>query len=654
MKPNLQYTLLPVCCANLMLLAACGGGGSGGMVRSDSPRPVVQQPTPATPCPAPLSADCVVVASDFTDMPMAGGRQSDYALINRGTEKSGALVLSDGEFRFSGGTTIEGGAILLRPSAVLQSNVTVQSPGSFGLFGTVVGNVTNQGDMNLWGFVTGDLANHGNLVVESSVYSSGGPYNRIEGNFRQSATGTLSVAIPYGDFFGSLQILGRADLAGALQLHQYGDAWGPYPLPAAPLSALILHADGGVFGQFEQWTAPGLFVEGSVRYGSHDVWFDLTRVSLQSAMAANAAADPMTLATAANIDAALSRADAFAMAPIASLEASQQRFLSSAASLLHARDVAGATRSLDSLSGHAHALAHDMLHEQSAAALAHLDARLERLPRGLQAGPWSAPLSQSGQLGGRYGGDGQASGYDHWLAPHWLIGGGVTTLQSQMQFERMGGHSSGDSPMASLYAHYRGGEWHATGVVGAGRSTLQFDRSIDLGTAGTHFVHSRREIDQAFLHGEFGRRVAFGNGQLTPFAALDYSALHSEGFTEQGDTGFELAAQAGRATQWSTAAGARYAHDWHPGAGGWLRLNLDARYQRRLAAGGDALQVAFVGTPDASFHLAAASPAAGFTALRLGLAGGVDDRWSWSLDYAHRFGSDARQGGWFAGLRREF
>ena len=208
--------------------------------------------------------------------------------------------------------------------------------------------------------------------------------------------------------------------------------------------------------------------------------------------------------------------------------------------------------------------------------------------------------------------------------------------------------------MASVYAHYLRGDWHATGLVGAGRTTLQLDRPIALGAAGTHVAHSRREIAQTFVHGELGRRVMLGRGELTPFVAVDYGALHSDGFREQGDTGFELVVASARSTQLSAAAGARYARDWRLAGNGWLTLGVDARYQRRLADGGDAQQAAFVGVPDAVFDLTAWSRPDGFAAMNLGLAGRFGDRWAWSADYARRFGIDAGKGGWFVGLRRDF
>lgn len=653
MKPNLPPALLALYTCSF-LLAACGGGGGGGnMVRSGPPPAAPPPPPPVASaenvCPAPLTGDCVVDDGwDTNTLYLRDGRQSTHRLIKRGQN---SLTLVRGTYAF-GGTSVEGGLLHVLTNASLDSTVDVQAGGTLLVSGAVHGDVVNRGQLVLSGSVTGQVTNHGLLSPGATVYDSS-VTSLLVGDLRQTASGTFRVALPPAnwDFHGLLRVTGRADIeGGTLEFYQYYD-WdtGYYPLPTASSTIPVLHADGGVFGQFDRWTAPGLFVEGSIRYGSHDVWFDLTRASVQAVMAAGAAG-PMTLGSAANLDAALAGADGFALSPNAS--AAQRRFLASAASLLHARDVARATRSLDSLSGHGHGLAQDMVHRQAAATVAQLDARLDRLPGGTRAGLWSAPLAHHGRLGGSV--DGQASGFDQWLSPHWLIGGSVSRAQSQLQFERMGGHGQGDSPLASVHAHYRGNDWHATGVVGAGRTTVQLQRPIDLGAAGVHVAHARRELDQAFAHGEVGRRVLLGNGRLTPFVAVDYSALHSDGFSEQGDTGFELVAQPGLTSQWSAAAGARYAHDWKFGDRGWLRLDLDARYQQRLADGGARQQAAFAGVPDALFELKAWSRAEAGATVKLGLAGGFDPHWRWSLDYARHFGNATRPGDWFAGLRRGF
>lgn len=656
-RPPLARNLLFAACAcPLLLMAGCGGGG--GVVRSDPPSAVAPPPPVQEQCPAPVTADCV--PSSANGVVMRGGRQSDYALVARGL----VLDLAAGTYRFGGGTSVEGSVLRLQHDAELQSDVKVHADGQLDVAGRIVGNIDNDGEvlifrtvtgniendgrLLLYGTVVGNVANQGLLAIEPYLAQSY-PY-RIYGDYLQSASGRLVVTIPPDGASAPLYVGGRADLDGTLALTAYTDDWGPYPLPATPLSLHVLHADGGVFGRFAQWEST-LFIEGGLRYGGNDVWFDFTRISVQEAMAAAATADALTLASAANLDAALARADAFALASAATLDAGQRRFLASAASLLHSRDIARAVRSLDSLSGHAHASTRDMLHDQAATAAAHFDARLARLPQGMPAGAWSAPLV-SGHAGLSM--DGETGGFDQWLTPRLLVGGSIGNGRARLAFDRMGGTARGEAPMASVHMHYRGNAWHATGLVGAGRTALQVERPIDLGAAGTHLASSRRTIDQAFLHAGLGRGFDAGRGQLTPFVAVDYTSLRSDGFTEHGDTGFELVAQSARNGQLSATAGARYARDWRFGDSRWLHVDLDVRYQHRIAEDGDPLLAAFAGTPVATFDLLSLSrPPAGAGLVNLGLRGGLGNRWSWSLDYARRLDGEAQHDHGFVGLRRE-
>ena len=649
MKPKLQNTLLAICCADLMLLAACGGGGGSGsgMVRSDPPpvvsppptpppppqRTLVLPPAPTTTAP-PASPALNAGAQDFL-INLVGTTSSISSVSTAGalTKRGDGRLYVDGPTRFDGSTHVEAGAMELWGD--LHSDLTIASGATF--------------EIGYGGTIIGDVDNHGVFEATEDYYTY---YDaEIFGDYSQSAEGLLRVVLGLQHTQPAtplLTVAGTATLDGTLEFRPSGF------IPSGGYLEWVLHAHGGVTGQFAQWTSPGLFIEGNVRYGSNDVYLEATRVSVASAMAANGIADAMTLASAGNLDRSFASADLFARAPAASLSASQQRLLASAASIQHVADVAQATRTLDSLSGHAHAGAWDALHAQATASAMQLDAHLGSLRYHPQASAWSRSLDSGTSSTGNQAFGGHLSGVDQWLGPRLLVGGSLASGQSRMQFERMGGHGRGESPMASVYAHYRSGGWHATGLVGAGRTVLQLDRPIDLGAAGEHVARSRRDIDQAFLHGELGRRIALGRGVLTPFVAADYTALHGDGFIEQGDTGFELVGRPASGMQLSAAAGARYARGWHFAGNGWLRLDLDARYLQPLAYDGDALRAAFTGAPDAPFDLAAWSRPAHGAAMTLGLTGGRDDRWAWSLDYAQRFGGDAPGAGWFVGLRRDF
>lgn len=604
-------------------LAACGGG-SGGMVRGATPAPVSPPPPPpSTPppppdtlCPMPITGDCVVTTAGL----MLNGRDSSNALIVRTGDAFLGLVGST--FRFASGTRIEYGRLSVgsgsagnvsyyNPRTVLHSDVTVEAQGTLGMVGEVVGNIDNAGTVDLHGTIRGNLVNAGRVEFSAAQY--GDPVE-IAGDFSQTPAGTLAFALAPSDWDSpaTLSIGGRAMLGGTLLLQQYTDAWGPYPLPAARAHQ-ILHADGGVFGTFDRWTSPGLFIEGALRYGTNDVWFDLSRISVQAAMAGQGFGG-ITLASAGNLDRALAGADHFAAMP-SSLSATQARFLRSANRLLWLADATQAARSLNSLAGSEHArLATDAQQRASAAAGELALQAGTRAMDGL-ASRWSRPLA-----------NGSIDGYDQWLGPRTLLGGSVARETA------MASGASSNEQRASLYLHHRGARWLGTVVASAGRGSALLQRRIDLADGRSHVAGAQRRFDVGQLHAELMRPLPLAGGDLQPYAALDAGLVRGSGFLEQGDTGFELSSGGGALHQLGATLGLRYARDGRIG-GQRVRLLAELQQTRQLHAGGQ-WQAAFLGVPDAAFDLRDWSQPRTRSA-QLSLQGGTVGGWEWAFGGQH-------------------
>lgn len=722
---NIRYNSIASAIASILacsLLAACGGGGGGAMVRSSpppqSPPPTGNPPpappppsTPASPCPAPVTGDCVVVGAAEQQLP--GGRQSDHALIigNESTMGNLSLWLGD-DSRFGGGTFIRYGTLFMSGGSVrtgvdpatvdgtiLQSNVMVGERGRFyiqsggrthagilrgnvenrgvlGIFGRVEGQVENHGVATIHGTVTGNVSNRGSAIFSGVIGGSwtndgrldvGDPLNgtspnRIDGDFRQSNAGILGILLPSegpwaGSYTSTLFVGGRAELGGVLELRRawyndYGAFYGYLiaPLPSAPVSFQILHANGGVFGRFSEWR-PGdwldendaprpLFIEGNLRYDSHDVWFDLTRVSVQAAMAGQGFGG-ITLASAGNLDRALASADGFALQPRPALAAVQSSFLRSAGRLLWLDDAQQAARSLDSLAGSLHVDAMEALARDDVLARG-IGARTLALHPGDHAGAWS-----------RVHGGNSVAGFDQWLSPRLLVGASATNAGGGGG-DASGGHAMHASPQAALYLRWFGNDgWYAGGGVGYAQHALALDRRIDLADGGTWNAHAQRRLGIASLDAEAGRRFTVGGATLAPYAWLGADVVRSERALEQGQTGFELALQANSQARLDGGVGVRLGKRWRLGDAGWLALDGDARYRQRLAQAGDPLRAAFVGVPDAWFDVPAHAVRRG-SWLDLGLRGGFGTGWDWSLTHAGSLTGDGRDRRWQFGLQHAF
>jgi uncharacterized protein with beta-barrel porin domain len=623
----------------------------------------------------PISTNCVVTADGM----MIGERTSQHALLVRVPEGQRLALVGGSDptkgplvpatYSFAAGTVVESGALVLEQGNTLVSDLDIRNAIA-SLSGTVTGNITNHGMLWIHGRVRGNVDNAGTVEVVGDVdgrLTNNGRLNLSEaaydgsipdvGSFAQSATGVLVFTLMPADW-GSpptfLRVAGRADLAGMVEFAAYTDAWGPYALPAAT-SHPILHADGGVFGRFDRWTSPGLFIEGNLRYTANDVLMDITRISVASAMANSATITPASLQVAESLDRSFEDADDFALQEPHTLDDAQRAFLASAASIQHIGDLAQAQRTLDSLGGQAHLVASQMLDRQFAGNAARLRDRLdEQSPTGTTSA-WVDTLADSARDRGSFTTNGVFAGLDTWLSPDTLVGGAIASTHSTMQLDATAGEADGTTPAVYAYLHRRNNEWHATGIIGAADTELRVRRTIDLGPGGMHQAQSQRHLSQSRVEGEIGRDLSVGQGRLVPYVGVDYERRRNDAFVERGGTGLELVAGSSTTEQWSASAGLRFSRDWQFGRNGWLRIDVDAGYRRRIAGGDADGRVAFAGTPDVAFELGAGQQqATGAGTMALGLRGGFDRRWTWMLDYEHRTGAVLPGTEWFLGARRNF
>ena len=614
------------------LLSGCGGGST---VRSDT---TVATPTPISTsgssdlCPSPVLADCTADIS--LDQEMTGGRQSDHALIKRG---SGKLTLISQpntfgppvvDFRFSGGTTVENGTLRVASSASLHSSVVVQASGRLELFGGMTGNATNHGAMLLSDMMVGNVVNDGIFTPGSSIYGDIVPA-RIEGNFSQAPTGTLDAVIG-ATSGGFVSVTGRANIDGTLRLVAYTDDFGPYPIPTAPLSLQVLHADGGVFGQFAHWISPGLFIAGTVRYLGNDIFFDATSISAAKVMATSQAGNALTWSAAAKFDAARVNADGLAGLPHDELTFTQRQFLGSIASIQRLQDYDKAVRTFDTLSGYGYVALTDELLQQAMMPASPLIAHVGSLHAESVSGLWSAQPTMVASSAGVIGNE-RRGGADQWLSDRLLLGSSVSWSEGNLQFDRLGGRARDWSPQWDVYLRRNGNrDSYLLADVGYSRHQLDLSRQIDLGT-GQYNARANRNLDVVHAYFEAGRDFRVGPGWLTPFGALGYAALRGAGFTEQGITGFELIAQPSVHQRTSSTVGLRFGQDWHDSAGRWTQLNVAAGYVRLLDAHDDAF-AAFTGAPEVKFALDGMPRQrnAGWWQLSLGTG---DERQAWLLNY---------------------
>jgi uncharacterized protein with beta-barrel porin domain len=265
-----------------------------------------------------------------------------------------------------------------------------------------------------------------------------------------------------------------------------------------------------------------------------------------------------------------------------------------------------------------------------------LVARIGSLQPGSAAGAWSARTTTVATTAGAF--SEQRSGFDQWLGGV-LMGGSVGWSDGSLKFDHSGGSARDRSPQWDFYLLHTGtNDSYVLGDVGYSHHELNFGRQIDLG-ARKQSVFAIRTLDVQHAWLEAGREFRILQGRLTPFAAFSYAATRGSGFTEQGSTGFELAAQPALYQRTNAAAGLRLERFWGSGKGRWTQLDLSGGFLHLLAAHDDAY-AAFTGAPDVTFALAGLPHQRNIGWLQVSLGTGGEN-WAWLVNYDRQAKAEA-------------
>ena len=478
-------------------------------------------------------------------------------LVKRGP---GTLVLAQLS-TYTGDTRVEGGVVQI-------NNGITGTDFYIGTGGTLQGH----------GSIYGDVRNAGHVVASMGTDLVG---VRVEGNYRQDATGTLDALIGRSFLVG-----GTAALDGTLNVLGVREGY------TAAARETILHAGGGVSGTFARLTSAGSFLGATVAYDPDDVFLDITRLDVNLA-AQSMGLTPASLSGATLVEQAFRALDAGAQATAA------PAFLQAAGALQRTEGTGAAERSLSSLSGELHAT-------DAALALLAADSgrrTLEsRLDLARPAGAWAASLDGSRSLGGAFGSDlrGWTMGQEF---RHGDTTWGTAFSRSEGTLWNSGRRDRGHDVQTEgeLYAMRAGeGGGYLLGRTAFGRMQRDLQREIVLGSAD-YGVDSRYADRYWTASLQAGHRFALWGGALTPYAGAQSLRLQRDGFDEDGAAGFGLRAGDSRFGLSQALLGTRYARGWRAG-GARLDLHAFAEWQRTLSRSG-AIDASFTGV-DASAPIA--------------------------------------------------
>ncbi|NZA25622.1 S8 family serine peptidase, partial [Luteimonas sp. SJ-92] len=505
-------------------------------------------------------------------------------LIVDGNGQPGNLML-EGENTYSGTTRVRGNAVLGINSS-LSSPIHVEPTGAVQVFqGTLQGEILNQGSLSI-----GNSGDRAGVAFASDIRNEGffmvGPYPSatFEGDYVQTERGVLSI------YLGSdpLHFQGHALLDGTLDVNGVVTGY------VARSNTEVLIADGGVSGTFSMmsWN-PSLVLVATFGYGTDRVWLDVERADMAATAGGLAGMTASSLDSAARLETAFRRIDSQLLGAGADQMRTDDNLVRAAGQIQQVQTAAAFEATLDSLSGKAHAAASAMTFESIDLNRRTLASRFgELVDRPAISGAWTQALGGAGSAsfgGGGYQLDGWMLGNDYRLGTSGVAG--FAFGQTRADSTVSGGPERGRDRQAQgqVYGGWLHGNGYAMGQVGFGRYDRRIDRQLLLGN-GQSAVQADYTGEFVSTSLEAGYRFSRGASSLTPYAGAEHARIESDGFHEQGASGFGLRTGAIASSRTQAIAGMRAAHAWRG-----LDLRGYAEWQHTLSADGLQIDASFVG-----------------------------------------------------------
>ncbi|GFZ92994.1 autotransporter-associated beta strand repeat-containing protein [Dyella caseinilytica] len=418
---------------------------------------------------------------------------------------TGTLVLDGMSSAFTGTTTVQNGTLEVgdaaTPSAFLGGNVVVNGGATLRGHGIIGGNVSNAGTVWAGGSI-------GTLTVE--------------GNYTQTANGTLEVeATPNGQA-SLLSVGGTAHLAGsALVLADSGN-W------LARSSYTIVSAVGGVAGQFASANSNFTFLTPTLSYSAHDVTLTLQRNNI-------------------NFNTVAQTPNQFAVAT--SLNALHYGNAIYDALLLSNADTA--RTALNQISGEIHASVRTAIMDDEQdvrdAVTDHLldwtqdtGGQTGKMDNGTSVWTAATARSSSHQDDGNAStldanGSGTLLGVDTPIGDVARVGGLIGSGNLSDSIGALDSSAHTHTRHAGLYASLQTGNFHLMGGAFYGWQSLSTDRNIAFsGVSGATTTRYNANTMQGYLDGSYA--FTMGRGTLAPFVNVAAQQLHTDAFSESGST----------------------------------------------------------------------------------------------------------------------
>ncbi|GAC1323837.1 MAG: hypothetical protein NVSMB28_17470 [Collimonas sp.] len=484
-------------------------------------------------------------------------------------------------------------------------NVAQIQAGLFNLTGTLGGATTISSGATLagnGGTIAGNLVNQGSLHPGLGDGTGG---LSVAGNFTHAANAIFQTeASPVSA--GLLTVGGSASLLGgtvnATMLP------GSYP---DQVRLPIVTAAGGVNGNFGQLLANATaLLTPTLAYDNGNAYLVITRAPIATVVTAgNNAAIGQAIDT--------SRPQATSAEPVpppvtpAGVPVATGA-LAETVNTLNLLDKAELQATVGSLTGGVHATFSQLALRENDLFGRALSMRLDT-PRDTERkttdnGMWVRPYGSFGKLsatadtaGARYQIGGISVGIDRVVSPDWIVGGGLDYAHLHADFDDYNGNGKLDSYKIGAYASYAPGPLYLDMIASYAIQRTDIQRDVLTGTGATLRANGAYDGRQASAYGELGYRAKLSSQLvLQPFAALHYTRLREDGFTETGAENLGLSAQSNTLNSMRSSLGVKASQDF-PLSTGSITLGAQLRWMHEFMDAQAQYQATLIGAPGSGF-----------------------------------------------------
>ncbi len=506
---------------------------------------------------------------------------------------TGSYSLSGGSLWVGGNEVIgNGGTAVFIQSGGSNTVTGILEVGDSGTYWLQGGSVTAP-TVNVLtaGLLKGSGAIQGNVTNSGTVSPGNSPGTlTINGNYTQTAAGTLLEQIASASSYSKLAVTGTANLAGAVAPVLLGG----YRPKAFTVFPDIITTTGGLTGTFSSVTQPAgptliwqPYYDNSsfgltVQRDYANQWLGLNSNQQQVGLMLNSVAST----TAGDLGAILTAIDALpansdvqnAYKQISPEKAGSLTSLGFVAATFQMRNLATRTTNLRFVQGESsggggltsgglsfnYSKLDGVMLAYNGASLSNLfSARKEfqapeshwglYMDGGAAFGSQNSSINQTGYnftLGGF------TLGADYRLRDNLLVGLATGYSNSSAGFYGSGGSVNTNTVPFNAYAAYFPGSLYAYGSLGYALNLYDLNRGINFNGIGRS-ASSSTTGNQFNLYGETGYDLKLSRFILTPSATLSYSTLWVDGFTEQGAGALNLKVGSQNANSVQTGLGGR-------------------------------------------------------------------------------------------------